>query len=94
MTQTSNTTNELELLHKYLPDSFLNEIGDLEAKIENSELTKREYLAYVLAEMSDKTGKESAELMKIEEGTYWGKLGRARKKFESVEATVQLRNPT
>jgi len=93
MSQASNTTNELELLHEYLPDSFLDEIGDLEAKIEESELTAREYLTYVLAEVTDRTGKESAEIMKIQEGTYWGKLGRARDKIDAAEATIELANP-
>lgn len=93
MAQASNTTNEIELLHEFLPDSFLERIGDLEGKIEESELTKREYLAYVLAEVTDKTGKESSELMKIEEGTYWGKLGRARDKIDAAESTIDLRNP-
>jgi len=92
MSQASNTTNELELLHEYLPDSFLNEIGNLESKIEESELTAREYLTYVLAEVTDKTGKESAEIMKIQEGTYWGKLGRARDKIDAAKATIELAN--
>lgn len=90
MSQAKNTDNELELLEEYLPDSFLESIGNLEEKIEESELTQREYLAYVLAEATDKTGEKSAELMNIEEGTYWGKLGRARDKKDSAEATQEL----
>lgn len=90
MSQATNTNNELELLEEYLPDSFLESLGNLEDKIESSDLTKREYLAYVLAEATEKTGKESAELMGIEEGTYWGKLGRARDKKDAAGATIEL----
>jgi len=93
MSQARNTTNELELLHDFLPQSFLDEVGDLEELIETSELTKREYLAFVLAEVTDKTGSESAKLMEIQEGTYWGKLGRARDKMDAAEATLRLREP-
>jgi predicted DNA-binding protein (UPF0251 family) len=82
--------DEMALLQQYLPDTFLAKFGDLEGQIEESELTQREYLAYVLAEVSDKTGKESAELMGITEGTYWGKLGRARDKKDAAEATTEL----
>jgi predicted DNA-binding protein (UPF0251 family) len=82
--------DEMTLLQKYLPDSFLESIGDLEAKIEESELTQREYLAFVLAEATDKTGKKSAEIMGITEGTYWGKLGRARDKKDAAKATTEL----
>ena len=92
MSQASNTTSELELLYEFLPDSFFDEIEDLETKVKNSELTEREYLTYVLATVSDKTGKESAKLMEIEEGTYWGKLGRVRKKIDASETTIELRD--
>jgi len=91
MSKTENMADdEMSLLQEYLPDPFLERIGDVEAKIEESELTKREYLAYVLAEASDKTGKQSAEIMGITEGTYWGKLGRARDKKDAAEATTEL----
>lgn len=90
MSQTENTDDEMALLEEFLPDDFLDSIGDLEAKIKDSDLTQREYLAFVLAEATDKTGKESAEIMAIEEGTYWGKLGRARDKMNEADTTIEL----
>lgn len=92
MSQARNSTNETELLHDFLPDDFLSDVESIETLIEQSQLTEREYLAYVLAEATDLTGKESSELMNIEEGTYWGKLGRARDKTEAAEATIILKN--
>lgn len=90
MSETKSMNDEMSLLREYLPESFLDSIGDLEEKIEESELTQREYLAYVLAEATEKTGKESAEMMNITEGTYWGKLGRARDKMNAAEETTEL----
>jgi len=90
MSQSENVDDELTLLEEYLPNKFIEQLGDLESKIEESELTQREYLAYVLAEATEKTGRESAEIMNITEGTYWGKLGRARDKRDAAEATTEL----
>lgn len=83
-----------ELLHKYLPDTFLEEIGDLEATIDQSALSRREYLCYVFSEVTDKTGSESAEIIGISEGTYWGKMARVKKKIQSAESTIVLTNVT
>lgn len=90
MSESDMTDDEMALLRQYLPDSFLERFEDLEGKIEESELTQREYLAYVLAESTAKTGRQSAKLMGITEGTYWGKLGRARDKRDGAEATTEL----
>lgn len=90
MSQAKHTDDEMELLKEHLPDSFLDDIDNLEAKIEESDLTDREYLAYVLSEESNLTGKESADLMEIEEGTFWGKMGRVRQKKASAESTIEI----
>jgi predicted DNA-binding protein (UPF0251 family) len=85
----STSQDDIEIAKEYLADMFLD-LSKLERVVEESAFSKREYLAYVLAEESDLTGAESAELMGIAPGTYWGKLGRARNKIEEAEITTGL----
>lgn len=81
--------DEIEIAKEYLTGMFLD-LSKLERVVEESAFSKREYLAYVLAEESNLTGAESADLMGIKEGTYWGKVGRARNKIEEAEITTGL----
>jgi len=85
----SESRDEVEVAKEHLSNTFLD-LGKLERVVEESDFSKREYLACVLAEESDLTGAESAELMGITEGTYWGKLGRARNKIRKAEVTTGL----
>lgn len=85
----STSQDDIEIAKEYLTDMYLD-LTELERVVKESAFSRREFLAYVLAEESKLTGKESADLMEITEGTYWGKLGRARNKIEESKITIGL----
>lgn len=82
MNETS-TTDE-HLIEKHLPDGG-------EQYVEDSLFTKRELVAYLLAERTNMTWEDAAEEMGIKYGTYSGKMGNnVNTKKERARATVEL----
>ncbi len=78
-----------ELARATLPDESLDGV-DVDKWIEESSLTDKEFLAFVLSKATDKTAEERAEMMGSSEGRYWGALGRAKSKIGQAEYTLKL----
>lgn len=77
-----------DLIQKHLPD-----VDGAEELAENSLFTRRELVAYLLAELTDMTWEEAADEMEISYGTYSGKMGNnVKSKKKKAQATVELIN--
>lgn len=88
MTEAQNIQKDDDLIRKHLPEG-----ENAEELVANSLFTRREIVAYLLAERSDMTWEDAAEEMGISYGTYSGKMGNnVKTKKEKARATVELIN--
>lgn len=78
-----------EIAKATLSDESLDGV-DVDKWIEESSLTDKEFLAFVLFKTTDKTAEERAEMMGSSEARYWGALGRAKSKIGQAEYTLKL----
>lgn len=86
MSEANTVEKDDRLIEKHLPD------GE-EEYVEDSLFTKRELVAYLLAERTDMTWEDAAEEMGISYGTYSGKMGNnVERKKRRARATVKLIN--
>lgn len=88
---TELTNQDVALVREYLPDSMNtadatdNEIRALQRV---TDYAPREFVALVLYQQM--TESEAATLMDIEVGTFRGKIGRVREKYDTAAATVEI----
>lgn len=88
MAETETVRKDDDLIRKHLPDA-----EGVEELAANSMFTRRELVAYLLAERTDMTWEEAADEMEISYGTYSGKMGNnVKSKKEKARATVELIN--
>lgn len=88
MTEAETVRKDDDLIRKYLPDR-----EDADELAANSMFTRRELVAYLLAERADMTWEEAADEMGISYGTYSGKMGNnVKSKKDKARATVELIN--